>query len=75
MQCLETNKHRSGVTHECRTTIRMRMLKEHSNYQLNIGLKKVLKLLVLDRNDSISQFNLTIPIIAMSYTLFSGLQS
>ena len=41
MSCLENNQHRSGVTHECKTTLRLRMLKEHSNYLLNMGLRKV----------------------------------
>lgn len=41
MSCLENNQHKSGVTHECKTTLRLRMLKEHSNYLLNMGLRKV----------------------------------
>lgn len=43
MSCLENNQHKSGVTHECKTTLRLRMLKEHSNYLLNMGLRKSCK--------------------------------
>ena len=41
MQCLEANIHKSGVSGGCKSTLKSRMKKEHSNYQLNVELKKV----------------------------------
>ena len=43
LQCLEFNLHNSGMTDKCASTIKSRMRKEHSNYKLNVGLKKACK--------------------------------